>query len=145
MSAFAGGIAAVAIAIAAGQHVHDLRQQQCQHLFQKITAEMPAYALPVAGLGAALLALATGLGFVAYRLALAPGSRAVKVAAALLVALALIGTLFALWFGVCTRSSTRRRSGPRTASDEPPTRQVRRLWAGSGCGTRSSFAGLSWS
>jgi hypothetical protein len=97
---FVAGMAATAVAIAAGQHVHDLRQAQCQHLFKPITAEMPAYALPTAIVGAVLAALAVGLGAVAYRRAAASGSGGLKVMAAVLLVLAVLGTLFALWLGV---------------------------------------------
>jgi hypothetical protein len=100
VAAFVAGIAATAVAIAAGQHVHNLRQQQCQHLFKPITAQMPGYALPTASAGAVLVALAVGLGLVAYRRAAAAGNGGLKVAAALLVTVAVLGTLFALWLGV---------------------------------------------
>lgn len=98
--AFVAGMAATAVAIAAGQHVHDLRQEQCQHLFKPITAQMPAYALPTAVAGAVLAALAAGLSAVAYRRAVASGNGGLKVASVVLLVIAVLGTLFALWLGV---------------------------------------------
>ncbi|NJC71242.1 hypothetical protein HC031_16195 [Planosporangium thailandense] len=94
--AFAAGIAATGVAIAAAQHVDDLRRQQCEHLFRRITATMPGYALPLAVAGAVLVAAAVALALVGYRRA----AGAVRIVAGLVVALAILGTAFALWLGV---------------------------------------------
>jgi amino acid transporter len=93
--AFAAGIAATSVAIAA-QHVDDLRRQQCEHLFRRITAAMPGYALPLAIAGAMLVAVAAVLALVGYRRA----AGATRVVAGLLVVLTVLGTMFALWLGV---------------------------------------------
>jgi amino acid transporter len=94
--AFAAGIAATGVAIAAAQHVDDLRRQQCEQLFRRITAAMPAYALPLAVAGAVLVAVAAVLVLAGYRRA----AGAMRVVACLLVVLTILGTVFALWLGV---------------------------------------------
>jgi Na+/H+ antiporter NhaD/arsenite permease-like protein len=100
LAALTGGIAATAIAIAIAEDVHDLRQHQCQHGYQPITATMPWYAVPLAAGGGGLLAVAGGLATIGYLRAAARRDSVRKAGAALLVVVAVLGTLIALWLGV---------------------------------------------
>jgi amino acid transporter len=93
---FAGGVTATAVAIAVASHVDDQRRDQCARSARQITAAMPGYALPLAVVGAVLVVTALGLAVVGRRGA----GGGLRRAGTVLVAVAIIGTVFSLWLGV---------------------------------------------
>jgi hypothetical protein len=100
LAAFILGLVALAADIATAEHLLRVRQAQCEHLFQPITATMPWYALPLGITATALFVASALLGLVAYRHAHRTGSGALAALSVILIAAGVLATILALWFGV---------------------------------------------
>lgn len=100
LAAFLLGLGLLYANFAVQGHVFRVRRAQCNHMFEPITEQMPWYALPLAIAATVLLLVSVVLGVPAYRRAYRSGSHGLLALCFVVVALAVLATLFTLWFGV---------------------------------------------